>query len=96
VLQIVREEMNGLHKIKRRKAIWIGHTLRTKFLLKRVVEGDTEGEIEVMERGGRRRKQLFDDLNETRGYWNFQEEELDRCLRRIRFVRGYGPEDRLG
>ena len=29
-------------------------------------------------RQGRRRKQQLDDLRETRGYWKFKEEALDR------------------
>jgi hypothetical protein len=36
-------------------------------------------------RRGRRRKQLLDDLKETRGYWIFKEEALDHTLRRARF-----------
>ena len=42
-------------------------------------------------RRGRRRKQLRDDLKETRGYRKLKEEELDRTLWRARFGRGYGP-----
>ena len=41
-------------------------------------------------RRGRRREQLLDDLWETRGYWKFKEEALDRILRRTRFGRSYG------
>jgi len=37
-------------------------------------------------RRGRRRKQILDDLEETRGYWKFKEEALNNSLRR-----GYGP-----
>jgi hypothetical protein len=40
---------------------------------------------------GRRRKQLLDDLKETRGYWKLKEEELYPALRRTRFGREYGP-----
>ena len=32
---------------KRRKANWIGHILRRNCLLKHVIEGNTEGNIEV-------------------------------------------------
>ena len=42
-------------------------------------------------RRGRRRKQLLDDLTETRGYWKLKEEVLDRIIWRIRFGRGYQP-----
>jgi len=34
VLNSVKEEMNILHTMKSRKAIWIGHILRRKCLLK--------------------------------------------------------------
>ena len=40
-------------------------------------------------RRGRRRNQLLDDLNETRGYCKLKEEALDRTLWRIGFGRGY-------
>jgi len=39
----------------------------------------------------RRRKQLLDDLKETRGYWKLYEEALDRNVCRSRFGRDYGP-----
>ena len=39
------------------------------FILKRIIQGEVEGRIEVMGRRGRRRKQLLDDLKETRRYW---------------------------
>jgi hypothetical protein len=44
----------------------------------------------VTGRQGRRRKQLLDDLKETRGYWKSKEEALERTVWRIRFVGGYG------
>jgi len=45
-------------------------------LLKRLIER------KVGERGrrGRRRKQLLDDLMETRRYWKLKEEALDRVV----------------
>jgi hypothetical protein len=52
---------------KRRKAKWIDHIMRRNCLLKRVIEGKTEGRIEVT--GRRRRKQLPDGLMENRGHW---------------------------
>jgi hypothetical protein len=42
---------------------------------------------------GRRRrihKQLVDDLTEKRGYWELEEEELDRTQRKTRFGGCYG------
>jgi replicative superfamily II helicase len=68
VLHRVKVERNILHTIKRRKIDWIGHILCRNCLLKHVVEGKIEGRIEVTIRQGRRRKQLLDDLKETRGY----------------------------
>jgi hypothetical protein len=45
VLHRVKEEWNIVHKIKRRKANWIGHILRRNCLLIRVIEGKIEGRI---------------------------------------------------
>jgi hypothetical protein len=67
VLHRVKKERNILHKIKRRKANWIGHILRRNCLLKHVVEGKIEGRIEVTRRRGRRRRKLLDAVKETRG-----------------------------
>jgi hypothetical protein len=48
VLQTVKER-NTLQTAKRRKANWNGHILHRNGLLKYVIEGNTEGRIEVME-----------------------------------------------
>ena len=61
-----------------------------KCLLKHVIEGKTQGRLEVTGRKGRGRKQLLDDLKEQEGYWKFKEEALDRALWRTRFGEGYG------
>jgi hypothetical protein len=53
-------------------------------ILKHVIEG----KIEVMGRGGRRRKQLLDDLKETRRYRKLKEEALERTPWRTRFGKG--------
>jgi hypothetical protein len=66
VLHTVKEERNIVHTTKRRKANWIGHILRRNCLLKHVIEG----KLEVPGRGGRRRKQLLDDLKEERNTEN--------------------------
>ena len=42
VIHRVKEERNILHKIKRRKANWIGYTLRSNCLLKHFIEGKSE------------------------------------------------------
>jgi hypothetical protein len=46
-LHRVKEERNILHKVNVRKANWIGHMLRRNCLVKHVIEGRTEREIEV-------------------------------------------------
>jgi hypothetical protein len=69
VLLRVNEERNILCTITRRKANWVGHTLRRDCLLKHVTEGKIEG-TRGRERG--RRKQLLDGLKESRRYWNLK------------------------
>jgi hypothetical protein len=68
VLQRAKEERNNLHTIKSWNAHWIGNILHRNCLLKHAVEGKVECRMEVTRRGGRRHKQLSDDLKETRGY----------------------------
>jgi hypothetical protein len=78
--------------LKRGKANSIGHILHINYVLKHVIERKKEKErIEVMGRGGGRRKQLLDDLKEKRGYWKVKEDVLDRSLWKTRFGRDYGP-----
>jgi len=50
---------------KKRKDNWIGHILCRNWLLKHIIKGKVEGKIETTGRVGRRRKQLFVDLEET-------------------------------
>ena len=85
LLHRVKEERNIQHNTNRRKANWIGHILHRNCLLKHIIEAKIEGRIEMMERRGRRRKQLLDDLKETRGYRKLKEEALDYTLWRTRF-----------
>ena len=87
----VNDQRNILHKIRKRKANWIGHTLRRNCLLKQAIERKIKGEIEVARRQGRRRKKLLDDLKDRRGYSHLKEEALDRTIWRHRFGRGFGP-----
>jgi len=65
--------------------------LRVNCPLKHAVEQRIEEMIEVRGRRGIRRKQLLDELKETRGYWKLKEEALDRTLWRTRFGRGCRP-----
>ena len=73
VLLRVKEQMNILYEIIKRKAIWIGHILRRNCLLQRVIEGKIKGQIEVKGRRGRRHRKLLDDLTERRGYSHLKE-----------------------
>jgi len=45
VLHRVKGDRNSLHTIKRIKANWIGHILRTNCLIKHVSEGTTQGKM---------------------------------------------------
>jgi hypothetical protein len=58
--------------------------LRRNCLLKHIIEGKTEGSVDVTGRQWRRRYQLQDDVKKTRGYRKLEEEALDRTLWRIR------------
>jgi len=69
VLHRVKEKRNILRTRRRRKANWIGHLLHSNYPLKHVIEGKVEGRTDVTWRRERRRKQLLDDLKETRGHW---------------------------
>ena len=55
VLLRVKEERDILHAVKQRKANWIGHIWRRNCLLKQVIEGNEEGRMGEIGRGGRRR-----------------------------------------
>jgi hypothetical protein len=90
----VKEQRNILHKIRKRKANWIGHILRRNCLLKQVIEEKIKGEMEVTRRRGRRHRKLLDDLKDRRGYSHLKEQALDRIMWRARFGRGFGPVER--
>jgi hypothetical protein len=69
VLHRVKEERNIIYTINGNKVKWICHNSRNTSLLKHVLEGKMEGNIEVTRRRGRRRKQLLVTLrgrNDTR------------------------------
>jgi hypothetical protein len=53
-------------KMKRRKANWKGRILRRNCPILHVIEINIVGRVKVAGRRGRRRKQLLDDLAETR------------------------------
>ena len=87
----VKEQRNIVQEISKRKANWIGHILCRNCLLQQIIEGKTQGGIEVTGRRGRRRRKLLGDLKERRGYSHLKEEALDRTMWRARFGRGSGP-----
>jgi len=91
VLLRFNELRNILHEIRKRKANWIGHTLRRNCLLKQVIEGKLKGEMEVARRRGRRRKKLLNDLKDRIGYSHLKEEALDRTMWRHHFGGDFGP-----
>ena len=69
VLQRVKKERNVLHTMNRRKADYIGHTLRRNCFIRHATEGKIRGWSEVTGRG-RRRKQLLDDFTrQDTGNW---------------------------
>jgi hypothetical protein len=65
--------------------------LHRNCLLKKVIEGKIQGQIEVTRGRGRRRKKLLYDLGDRRGYSDLKEEALDRIKWRNGFGRGCGP-----
>jgi hypothetical protein len=87
----VKEERNILHKIKRRKAGWIGHIWCGNYLQRHVIEGKIDVAIEVEGKRGRRRKQRLGDLKEMKGCGKLREEALCRTIWRVGFGRDCGP-----
>jgi hypothetical protein len=63
----------------------------TLCLLKQVIEGKINEEMEVTRRRGRRRKKLLDGLKDRRGYSHLKKEALDRTMWRNRFGGGFEP-----
>ena len=91
VLQTIKKERDILRTTKRRKSNRTGHILRRNYRLKHIIEGNIKRRNELTGRRGRRRKQLLDDIKETREYWKLKEEAINRSLCKTRFRRGYGP-----
>jgi hypothetical protein len=67
------------------------YIFRRNCILKQVIEGKIQGQIEVTRRQGRRRIKLLNDLGDRRGYSHLKEEALDRTKWRNRFGRAFGP-----
>jgi hypothetical protein len=77
VLLRVNEKRNILHEIGKRGANWIGHILLRNSLLKLIIEGKINREMEVTIRRGRRRKTLLYQVNDRVGYSHLKEEAVD-------------------
>jgi hypothetical protein len=92
VLHRIKEERNILNAIRRSKAKWICHISLRNCFVKHAIEGKRGGMIELTGRGGRRRKQLLDEVKETRGYWKWKKEALHRTQWGTRFCPDYGIE----
>jgi len=60
--------------------------LRRNCLLKHVIEGKDLRDVKTK----RRRKQLLDDVKETRGHWKLTKEALAGTVRTVRCGRAYG------
>jgi hypothetical protein len=74
VLRRVGENRNMIVTIWKKKARWIGHTIRSEGMLRTVMEGRAEGK-----RGrGRRRLTLMDDIKDTKKYHVIKQIALDR------------------
>jgi hypothetical protein len=89
------EERNILRRIcaKQRKVNRIGHMLRSKCLLKTVIDGKIGGKKRRIRRRRWRKNRLkrHNDYKDKRRYWKLKEVVLDRTLWRTGFRRGYGP-----
>jgi hypothetical protein len=90
VLLRVKEQRNILHEISKRKANWIGHSLRRNCLLWQVIEGKIKGGIEVTVRRGGRRRKLLHEVEERSGYSHLMQEALDRTMWRAGYGRSCG------
>ena len=64
VLEHIEEKRTLLNSILRRKVNWIGHILRTNYLLHDAIEGHMM-EVKGV---GRRRTEFLDDLRNRRRY----------------------------
>jgi hypothetical protein len=90
VLHRIKKERNILRTLKRRKANRIGYILHRNCLLKHIIEGTIEEEMEVTGIQGRRCKHIQGDLRNER-IMELIGEALDRTVCRTGFGRGCGP-----
>jgi hypothetical protein len=89
VLPRVKEKMNILHPIERRKANCIGHILRRNCLLKYDIKRNIEGRTEVTGKRGRRHKRL--PYRKGRVLYVERGSTGSYTVCKTRFGRGYGP-----
>jgi hypothetical protein len=68
----------------------IFHILSRNGLLRHVIEGKTEGMIEVTRKRGRGTRQVLNGLKEKRGHWKLETGGLDGALWRTGFGIGCG------
>ena len=76
-LQETKKERNIWHRVKRRRANWIGHRMRRNCLLNTWLKEKIQRRIEVTKKWRRRRKQLLNDLKETKRFCKLAVEALD-------------------
>ena len=79
-LQATYSRMLG-RQLRTDRQTWSAHKaffnlVKRVHLMQYVIEGNTEGRIEVTGRRGRRRKQLLDDFKEKGGYCRLKDEAL--------------------
>lgn len=87
VLQTLKEENSILHIVTRMKADWIGHILRPNWLIKHVIEGNTE-EKRIR---GKRRKQLLCDSEKEKLLESERQSTRSRSVERTRSGKVYEP-----
>ena len=80
----VKEDRNVLRK---RKTNLIGHILHRNCLLNHVIEGKIQERKVIIERRGRRSKQLLEDLKEREGPWKLKEETPARSMWRTHIAK---------
>jgi hypothetical protein len=84
VINGMKEERNILQTMKRRKGDCNGHILCRNCLINHVIEGKIDGRLRVRRRGGRRSKQIFDELKGEKLQCKLKEEALDHTVCRTR------------
>lgn len=79
VLHTVKGERYITRRVKY-KANWFGHSLHWNGVIESAIEKKIEESTDVTGRGGRRCKQILDNLTVTRGYYKLEYEAIARAL----------------